>query len=245
MLQCTRVRAYRHLTPVWATEQLYVDLYAAPLVEHWRVQLYLDQQTHQAYTHLAITTQHHQPIPPPTALLPSTILLWDSKPWTLVNFGEIATTLLPEIGQPIQLPTAYFLQLLVCGNIKIQNSEKQASINNAVQALMDAASPSDLSQANRRFHLVQAYIQHQADIYKDIPASTLKRWVKQFREAEASRWLQLRCVYYVLLGEEIVKPKHQTNQANYSINLLSNTSRHLGKHQQLQYIDYILELVTN
>lgn len=200
-----------------ATEQLYVDLYASPLVEHWRVQLYPDQQTHQAYTHLAITTQHYQPIPAPTALLPNTVLLWDSKPWTLINKGETTTTLLPEIGQPIQLPTAYFLQLLESGNIKIQNSEKQASINNAVQALMDAASPSDLSQANHRYYLVQAYIQRHADIYKDIPASTLKRWVKQFREAET----KYGCGYVGLLPHTKRRGNRQTKAPNQSSELLN------------------------
>ncbi|MTJ50941.1 DDE-type integrase/transposase/recombinase, partial [Dolichospermum sp. UHCC 0259] len=199
-----------------ATEQLYVDLYAVPLVEHWRVQLYLDQQTHQAYTHLAITSQHHQPIPPPTALLPNTVLLWDSNPWTLVNIGETSTTLLPEIGQPIQLPTAYFRQLLESGNIKIQNSEKQAPINDAVQALMDAASPTDLSLANQRFHLVQAYIQRHTDIYKDIAPSTLKRWVKQFREAEA----RYGCGYVGLLPQAKNRGNRHPKAPNQSSELL-------------------------
>ena len=200
-----------------ATEQLYVDLYAVPLVEHWRVQLYPDQQTHQAYTHLAIdTTQPHQQIPAPTELLPNTVLLWDEKPWKLVNKGETTTTLLPEIGQPIQIPTAYFLQLLASGNIKIQNTAKQATINNAVQALMDAASPGDLSQANRRFHLVQAYIQRHTDIYKDIAPSTLKRWVKQFREAEA----RYGCGYVGLLPRTKGRGNRQTKAPNQSSELL-------------------------
>lgn len=179
-----------------ATEQLYVDLYAVPLVEHWRVQLYPDQATHHAITHLAIgTTQHYREIPSPTTLLPNTVLLWDSSLWTLVNKGETTTTLLPEIGQPIQLPTEYFLQMLSGGIINIQNCEKQATINDAVQALMDAASPADLKEANRRFHLVQAYRKRHTDIYKNIAPSTLRRWVKQFREAEA----KLGCGYVGLL----------------------------------------------
>lgn len=99
-----------------ATEQLYVDLYAVPLVEHWRVQLWADGQTHAAYTHLALgTTGHHREITSPTKLLPNTLLVWDSQLWTLVNLGETTTTLLPEVGQLLQLPTAFFLQLFDSG----------------------------------------------------------------------------------------------------------------------------------
>jgi putative transposase len=179
-----------------ATEQLYVDLYAVPLVELEQVQLWTDQQTHTAYKHLAIeTTQHHFPITSPTTLLPNTSLVWDSQLWHLVNLGETTTTLLPSVGQPMQLPTAFFLQLFDSGTIEIHPKEKEATINNEVRAKMDAASGASLNSANRRFHLVQAYFQRHTDLYKDIPQSTLRRWVKQFREAEA----MLGCGYVGLL----------------------------------------------
>ncbi|MEH1833279.1 MAG: transposase family protein [Nostoc sp.] len=118
--------------------------------------------------------------------MPNTLLVWDSQLWTLVNLGETTTTLLPEVGQPMQLPTAFFLQLFDSSTINILTSEKQTTINERVRELMDAASPADLQRANRRFHLVQAYFQHHTDIGKDIPQSTLSRWVKQFREASAT-----------------------------------------------------------
>lgn len=178
-----------------ATEQIYVDLYAVPLVEHWRVQLWADQQTHAAHTHLAIgTTGHHQQITSPTTLLPNTLLVWDAQLWQIVNLGETTTTLLPQVGQPMQLPTAFFLQLFDSGIINILTGEKHA-INEGVRELMNTASPAELLSANRRFNLVQAYFQHRTDIYKDIPQSTLSRWVKQFREAEAT----LGCGYVGLL----------------------------------------------
>jgi putative transposase len=105
---------------------------------------------------------------------------------------------------------------LESGSIKIQNSEKQATINNAVQALMDAASPTDLSLANQRFHLVQAYIQRHTDIYKDIAPSTLKRWVKQFREAEA----RYGCGYVGLLPQAKNRGNRHPKAPNQSRELL-------------------------
>jgi putative transposase len=180
------VRANEIYTMI-ASEQLYVDLYAVPLVELEQVQLWADQQTHAAYKHLAIeTTQHHFSITSTTTLLPNTSLVWDSQLWQLVNLGETTTTLLPNVGQPMQLPTAFFRQLFDSGTIKIHPKEKEATINNEVRAKMDAANSASLLSANRRFHLVQAYFQRHTEIYQDIPQSTLRRWVKQFREAETT-----------------------------------------------------------
>ncbi len=189
-----------------ATDQIYVDLYAVPLIEHWRVQLWADQQTHDAYTHSAIEhTQPSKELLSPTVLLPNTLVMWDSRLWTLVNLGETTTTLLPEVGQPMQLPTAFFLQLVDTGSIIIQNSKSQATINETVRALMDAASPAELQSANRRFHIVQAYFQHHTDQYQDIAPRTLRRWVKQFREAEAS----YGCGYVGLLPRTSLRGNRQ------------------------------------
>lgn len=170
-----------------ASQQLYVDLYAVPLVEHWQVQLWADKQQANAYNLIAVG--HFLPnreLLSLTKVLPNTPVIWDSRLWTLVNLGETTTTLLPEVGQPIQLPSAFFLQLLDAGSISIKESEKEACTNETVLSLMDAASPADLQEANRKFHIVQAYFQRHTGIYKDIIPRTLRRWVKQFREAEAS-----------------------------------------------------------
>ncbi|MBC1237220.1 TnsA endonuclease N-terminal domain-containing protein [Nostoc sp. 2RC] len=171
-----------------ATELLYVDLSAVPLVEHYRTRLWASQQTHDAYTHASVVgvTTNNAPNSP-TTLLPNTALMWDAALWTLVNYGETTTTLLPESGFPIQLPTAFFLQLFDSGTIKIHDSvTKDVTINETVRTLMETASPVHLKEANRKFNIVQAYLQRHTDIYQDINPRTLRRWVQQFREAEAS-----------------------------------------------------------
>ncbi|MBO3463210.1 MAG: DDE-type integrase/transposase/recombinase [Aetokthonos hydrillicola CCALA 1050] len=169
-----------------ALESIYVDLYDVHIIEHWRTRLWPDQQTHDAYTqaHEVSDTTLIGSIYP-TKLLPNTVLMWDCVLWTLANFGEKTTTLIPESGFPIQLPTPFFLQLFNTGAIKIQSGVQQA-INETVRALMETASPFDLKEANRKFNIVQAYFQQHTDIYKDINPRTLRRWVQQFREAEAT-----------------------------------------------------------
>lgn len=170
-----------------ATEQLIVDLSAVPLAEHWRVQLYPDKHCHQLQTHQAIARQNRigsTALPLPSQLVANTKLLWDGRLWTLINLGETTTTLLPEVGQPMQLPSGFFLQLLDSNTITIPSSQEEATTKSA-RALMDAASPTDLSTANLRYQQVQAYLQRQKELYQDIAPRTLSRWVKQFQQAEA------------------------------------------------------------
>lgn len=167
-----------------ATEQLYVDLSAVPLAEHWRVQLYPDQQRYIANRHLAIKLPQNFHINP-NQLKANSKLLWDGRLWTLLNLGETTTTLLPELGQPMSLPTGFFLQLLDSGAISIPNTTEETTISEQLQTLMNAASPFDLKTANQRYQKVQAYLQREKELYQDIAPRTLSRWVKQFRQAEA------------------------------------------------------------
>lgn len=171
-----------------AQEQLHLDLAVVPLAENWRVQLYIDQATHDAHTHLATgaTGQGSMTLMPNPRLLPNTKVIWDSRLWTLVNLGETTTTLLPEEGLPIQLPSGFFLQLLEKGTISIPALNDSIATTEFVRAKMNAASPGDLKEANRRFHLVQAYLERRVELYQDIAPRTLRRWVKQFHEAQAS-----------------------------------------------------------
>ncbi len=177
-------------------DQLYVDLRAVPLVQHSRVHLYPDRQTYDS----CLKNSPPQPAakinltgPPP--LVANTRLIWDGRLWRLVNLGETTTTLLPEVGQPLQLPSAFFLQLLDGGALSFPDAEAEGPVNQEATDLMLAASPADLREANRRFQKVMAYLQSEKTLSGDISKRTLSRWVKQFREAE----IQYGCGYIGLL----------------------------------------------
>ena len=179
-----------------ATEQLYVDLSAVHLYEHWRTRLWIDQSLADAYKKANYDSINTKTVSIyPKALLPNTVLIWDRARWTLVNYGETKTTLLPESGFPIELPSEFFLQLLDSGVMHLHDGVADTTINEAVRKKMDAASPENLKEANRKFNIVQAYFQKNTDIYKDIKPRTLRRWVQLFREAE----LEYGCGYAGLL----------------------------------------------
>jgi putative transposase len=170
-------------------DHLYVPLSEVPLVQHERVQLYPDQPTYDTYSQ---SSQRQKAISIAATALPTLVantrLRWDGRLWTLVNLGETTTTLLPEIGQPLQISSAFFYQLLDGGAISFPEAE--GATNPEVMALMEGASPSDLRAANQRFEAVMA-----ETVADDISKRTLGRWVKQFREAE----LKYGCGYVGLL----------------------------------------------
>ena len=81
---------------------------------------------------------------------------------------------------------------------------------------MEAASTPDLAKANHRFHLVQAYLQRQTEIYRDVSERTLRDWVKKFRTAEA----QYGCGYVGLLPRTAKRGNRTAKAPNSSKELL-------------------------
>lgn len=170
-------------------EMLYTDLYAAHLMQPWRVHLYLDQAQAEAYAHLLPNRGAEQQgfsADPASMLAPNMPLLWDGRPWTIVNPGETTITLLPEVGLPIQIPSAFFLQLLDTGAITVFHRASTLTTHPEVDRLMAQASPADLRTANERFRLVQAYLEHQNELYTGTSPRTLRRWTNAFQHAQAS-----------------------------------------------------------
>ena len=70
-------------------DRLYTDLHAAHLLQTWRVHLYLDQAQAEAYAHLLpvrVTERSGIPLSDSASTLaPDALLLWDGRPWTVVN----------------------------------------------------------------------------------------------------------------------------------------------------------------
>jgi putative transposase len=114
------------------------------------------------------------------------------------------TTLLPDKGAPIQIPSGFFFQLLDTGVITRLRAEEDAPASPEVDRLMDRATLADLRQANERFAKVMAYLQGEKDRYADVAARTLHRWVARFREAEE----RLRCGYVGLLSRKASQGNH-------------------------------------
>ncbi len=86
---------------------------------------------------------------------------------------------------------------------------------------MNAASPADLEQANRRFHSVIAYLEGLPSGYQDINERTLRRWVKQFRFAEEN----YGCGYVGLLPRTQERGNRKPKAPSEARELLDKFSR--------------------
>jgi putative transposase len=143
-----------------AQELLYTDLYAVHLMQHWRVPLSLDQTQAAASAHLLpvrLTEPGSAPWPDhEAALAPHVTLLWDGRPWTVVNPGETTMTLLPETGLPMPVPSAFLLHLLDTGTITVLRAPAALSTHPDIERLMAEASPTTQRTANERFRVVRA-----------------------------------------------------------------------------------------
>lgn len=171
-----------------ALDLIYTDLYRAPLIQHGRVHLYLNAEQARTHAHLLptrLTSRVGSPLPEVNApLAVNTQLLWDGRAFTLINPGDTTTTLLPEKGTPIQIPSDFFFQLLETGVISRLPVLEDPPVSPEVDRLMDQATPDDHRQAVARFGKVMAYLNGEKEQYAKIPPRTLYRWVARFREAE-------------------------------------------------------------
>jgi putative transposase len=203
-----------------AQDLMYTDLYAAPLIQHGRVRLYLSAEQGRAYAHLLptrLTSRVGSPFPEVNApLAANTQLLWDGRAFTLINAGDTATALLPEKGAPIQIPSDFFFQLLDTGVITRLRVEEDPPVSPEVDRLMDRATPQDERQAVARFEKVMAYLNGEKERYADVAPRTLRRWVARFREAEE----QLGSGYVGLLSRKAAQGNHAPKAPSASRELM-------------------------
>jgi putative transposase len=187
---------------------LYVDLLASPLKEHPQVRLYPDQTTAEAHV-LLLASPGNAPdgarsepvaVSHLVALHPHAPLLWDGRRWTLVNLGHTTTTLLPEVGPPLQVDTRFFVHLVDTQTITVPEHPQAVHLTtlaHEVHRHLADAGPAALEVANRRFRLVEAYQQRQRAFCEGIPPRTIRSWAARFRDAEA----RFGCGYIGLLPD--------------------------------------------
>lgn len=169
------------------TSGLYVDLRAAPLAEPEHVRVFLDHETAHAYAVLQPLSEDR---PRPQVLLAhvGTSLLWDGKPWSVLNIGITLTTLRSEHNELVDLPHETFETWIQQGKLTgldIQLLEEQYE---QAQIRLTHASPADLREANRRYALLGVWQETDPGAATTtVSVRTLQRWQQRFREAEVTQ----------------------------------------------------------
>ncbi len=180
-----------------ALEQLYVDLYAAPLAEPEQVHVFSDQQTAHAWaTALRPEVLASENRPQMVSIEPGATIVWDGKPCTIVYQGQTTITLLTEDRHLLELANAHF-QALVCGGkvLGLFSSSEPDCLRTQVRERLLSARPADLAEANRRYAIIQPVLQGHRLQETATPARTIRFWLARYREAAQ----QLGCGYIGLL----------------------------------------------
>lgn len=168
-----------------ATDRLYTDLSAAALAEPERVQVYYDEATARRLAGGKNTSSVDNR---KATINAGGRIVWDGKRWEIVNPGETTVWLRDQAQQVVSISMATMRDLINGGGIieDPEDSEIDQEGLNRVRALVTAASPADLAEANRRYRIVNDHLNGGSQS-ANAPVSlrTIQRWATSYRRAEA------------------------------------------------------------
>ena len=167
-----------------ARDHLFVDLRAARLTEPATVSLFADNVA----AAVARQTQLPSPLAPAASefiLAPGTLVMWDAKPWKIVNAGATMVSLLGDDEILSELPAGVFEELLKAGRIIPPGTTAAPGPRPDALERISKASEVELRRANQRYQCVCRFLQGNA-LPQDpaVPARTLRRWVLRYQRAE-------------------------------------------------------------
>jgi putative transposase len=168
---------------------LYFNLYTAPLAEPRHARLYRDEDAADAFSVMFETPFRPLAVNAGTIrVAPETIVLWDNKPWKIVNLGETKVTLMSEDERQAVAELLYerFYGLINRGALVSLKSEVQvAMVVGKARGLLLGASREDLRVANYRHGVVMSVLQKEASA-SDFAESerTVWNWVSMYRRAQ-------------------------------------------------------------
>jgi putative transposase len=161
---------------VWAllaTDRLFTDFTATALMQREQIALFRSEAAARRALAAPEMAQRLQSSAPP--------VVWDGRLWLVEAIGE-TVTLRPEVGEPLQLPTAHFQGVPQAGGMRrVTAADPSPATPELRQALLHA-SPQAQHEANQRLRHLLAYARGEP-----IPVSSrsAQRWLAAFRAAEA------------------------------------------------------------
>lgn len=183
LLSQMHVATSDELYALLAQEALYVDLSATPLAEPKRLHLFLNEATARAWALTQAASCASLSNPPHAILLQAgELLVWDGRPWRILNTGETTITLLAEDGTLIELSHAQMDALVSQGKLTGAVERPESAIQ-MVRERITGATKAALEEANRRYHLIQPILEGRASTGNTSQGRSLRRWLARYRAA--------------------------------------------------------------
>uniref|UniRef100_B8HXC0 Integrase catalytic region n=1 Tax=Cyanothece sp. (strain PCC 7425 / ATCC 29141) TaxID=395961 RepID=B8HXC0_CYAP4 len=165
-----------------ATEQIYVDLMAERLANSDRARVFSSPEIAQAFQ---LITLVEAPLANSSLHIVQvgvgTTIHWDGEVWEIVNTGSTMTGLLRSDGKFIELPNSAIDELIQKGKIQSISAQQAPDSKAEVEEMLRCARPADIKEANRRYEIIQPYLEKDAPA---CPTRTIRRWRNQYWQAE-------------------------------------------------------------
>jgi len=163
---------------------LYVNLHAAPLAEPSRVLVYASPEA----AGRSKPSGAPSPVPSsPANLHCGNTLLWDGRPWKVVNVGNTSVGLLSEDRKLTELPMTALEASLHQGSIELAPDDLRSCSESRILEGLSKASENDYRIANARADFITRYLRDGSlPASAAVPLRTFYRWVGRYRRAEAS-----------------------------------------------------------
>jgi len=197
LLKRVQVATSDDIYTLLAAEQIYIDVYAAPLAEPERVHVFCDEETARAWTvAFAQDTLSNMDRPHTILVEPGAPVIWDGRRCTIVYQGQTTTTLFTEDQRPVELPNLHFQTLVAAGKLTgLTEPPEQGSLSQEVRERMMRADKAALKEAYRRYTIIKPALDGQRPTNCPIPARTVRDWIAKYRKAAQT----LGCGYVGLL----------------------------------------------
>lgn len=165
-----------------AVSIIHVNLSAAPIIEPHRVRIFADPLTASQF-HAA--SCRAVPDTGVISILPGRDIVWDGKPWKVINVGQHSVYLLDPGGTHVELPGRVVETLMRDGKINSLKSDSEVREHDEVQRRLNAASPRDLAIADARVKRVQRFLSLEERPRARTMDRNLRRHVSLYKQAEA------------------------------------------------------------
>ena len=176
-----------HVYNLIATGDIYFDIDRHLITEPENALLFADKEVASAYSYIlrSRTPADRYFKPDQVTVKTNGEILWDGKPWRIVNPGEKEVTLIDDEGAVAQIDSLGCERLILDGKIRQLDEDTDSPSREHLDILL-SASQSDLAEANYRSSLVSAYLSGGLPDDLRVSERTLYRWVARFRSAEAA-----------------------------------------------------------
>ncbi|MDM9581985.1 TnsA endonuclease N-terminal domain-containing protein [Nostoc sp. GT001] len=168
-----------------ATNQIYVDLTAAPLVEPERCFVFRNEQTAFAYRSIILTKTTANDISSPVInIVPGSSVIYDGNILTIVLVGETSILLHTKESQAVELGLTTFENLVREGKITDFRNKVECSLSNEIKEILLKASEQDLKDANLRYSIIEPWLRGQPIEDNKIPKRTFRYWKAKYLQAQ-------------------------------------------------------------